>query len=69
MCINNGNIITEKYYYDTENWHDLKTGNRLDMASLDEETKNILNQDIELTNQEIGISMSVLTENLLKGKM
>ncbi len=68
VCINNGKIITQQYYYDAENWYDLATGQILDMNELDEETKKGLTQNVELMNKEIGISMSVLTDNLLKDK-
>ena len=66
VCLNNGKIITDQYYYDAENWYDLKTGNALDMESLEENVKADLEQNVESMNLEIGISMSVLTENLLK---
>lgn len=66
VCVNNGKIITKEYYYDAENWYDLKTGKALDMESLEENVKADLEQNVELMNLEIGISMSVLTENLLK---
>lgn len=68
VCINNGKIITEQYYYDAENWYDLKTGEMLDMESLEDSVRNQLEENVEDTNLEIGISMSILTENLLKGK-
>ena len=66
VCINNGKIITDKYYYDTENWYNLENGEIIDLQNLDEQTRNELNEDVEYMNKELGISMSVLTENLLK---
>lgn len=66
VCVNNAKIITDNYYYDAENWHDLKTGNILDMENLEENVRNTLNKNVEYMKLEIGISMSVLTENLLK---
>ena len=69
VCINNGKAITDEYYYDTENWYVLATGEKVDMDLLDEETKKYLNKVVDYTNKEIGISMSVLTENLLKDNM
>lgn len=69
VCINNGKIIKEGYYYDAENWYDLATGQRLDMESLEEEVKADLNKAVEYTNQELGISMSVLINNLLKDEI
>jgi len=69
ICINNGNIVTDKYYYDTENWYKLETGEIIDLEKVDEETKNFLKKAEEYTVKELGISMSVLTENLLRGKI
>ena len=69
VCINNGKIITDKYYYDTEGWYVLETGEAVNMEEIDEETKNRLNRNVEYTEKEIGISMSVLTENLLKDQL
>ena len=66
VCVNNGKIITDNYYYDAENWYELETGNQVDLQTLDEETRNFLNKNVEYTEKELGISMSVLTENLLK---
>lgn len=69
VCINNGKIITDEYYYDTENWYNLKTGEVIDLQNVDEEIRNKLNENIEYTDKELGISMSVLTENLLKDNL
>lgn len=69
VCINNGKIITDEYYYDTEKWYLLKTGKVLEMDNIDEKLKLVLEKDVEYANKEIGISMSVLTENLLKGNL
>lgn len=69
VCINNGKIITDKYYYDAENWYYLENGEAVDMQNIDEETKNALTKNVEYTDKELGISMSVLTENLLKDKI
>lgn len=66
VCVNNGKIITDKYYYDTEKWLLIETGEVLNFDSLDEKTKNYLNSCVEYSEKEIGISMSVLTGNLLK---
>ena len=66
VCINNGKIITDYYYYDSENWYYLKNGEKLDMSQIDEETKQKLDLIVENAEKEIGLSMSVLTENLLK---
>lgn len=69
VCVNNGNIITDKYYYDTENWYVLETGKQLDLQNIDGETKNMLDKCVDYTDKELGISMSILTDNLLKDNL
>ena len=69
VCINNGKIITDKYYYDSENWYYLENGEKIDTSNIDETIKYNLDLIIENAEREIGISMSVLTENLLKDKL
>lgn len=66
VCINNGKIITEQYYYDGEKWYELATGKEVDEQSLSEEKQNELKRDVEYMEKELGISMSILTNNLLK---
>lgn len=66
VCINNGKIITDEYYYDSESWYYLENGQKIDMSQIDEETKKNLDLIIKNAKKEIDISMSVLTENLLK---
>lgn len=69
VCINNVNIITDEYYYDTENWYKLSDGSVIDLENIDLETKDFLKDCEKNATEEIGISMSVLTENLLKGDL
>ena len=69
VCINNGKIITDKYYYDSEKWFELNTGKEVDMNLIDSETHEMLDRAVAYAEKEIGISMSVLTENLLKDKI
>lgn len=69
VCINNGKIITDQYYYDSENWYDLESGQKLDIEMIDEQTKDMLNKCTEYTEKELGISISILTENLLKDNL
>ncbi len=69
VCINNGKIITEEYYYDAENWYHLTNGEKVNMDLLEQETRNNLEQNVLLMQKELGVSMSVLTENLLKDKL
>jgi hypothetical protein len=47
----------------------LKTGEMVDMNAIDEETKKYLDRNVVNMKKEIGISMSVLTENLLKDNL
>lgn len=69
VCINNGKIITEEYYYDTENWYDLVSGKKIEWNEVGEELKNVLDKNVKDMDIELGISMSVLTGNLLKDKI
>lgn len=68
VCVNNGKMITENYYYDAENWYDLDTGKRLEMETLEEKVRTDLDKNVEYMNLELDVSLSVLTENLLKDK-
>ncbi len=69
VCINNGKIIAEKYYYDTEKWLVLETGEILDMENMEEDLKKRLDRNVEYANKELEISMSILAGNLLKDKI
>lgn len=64
VSLNNERIITNKYYYD-ENWYDIKTGNQLDMKSLDEDIKELLERYYNYMKKELEISNSVTINNLL----
>ena len=66
-CINNGKIITNDYLYDG-NWYELETGKQIDLNTLSEEEKQKLDWYVEKMEQELGISKSVVVNNLLKGK-
>lgn len=66
VCINNGKIITDEFYYDSECWYYLENGKKVDMTQINEQTKKNLDLIVEYSEKEIGLSMSVLTENLLK---
>lgn len=59
-------IITKQYYYDTDKWYVLETGESLNEEIIEEGVKGILDKNVEYANKEIGVSMSVLTLNLLK---
>ncbi len=69
VCINNGKIVTEEYYYDTEKWYKLATGESIEREDTGEEIKDWLEKVVTSMNQEIGISISIVTENLLKDKI
>lgn len=69
VCINNGKMVTEQYYYDAEDWYELETGNKLDFEQMEEGLRKDLENKIQYMNQELGISMSILTQNLLKGTL
>ncbi|MEI3356325.1 MAG: hypothetical protein V8R81_04585 [Clostridia bacterium] len=64
VSLNNERIITNRYYYD-ENWYDIKTGNQLDMKSLDDDTKELLERYYNYMKKELEISNSVTINNLL----
>ena len=64
VSLNNERIITNRYYYD-ENWYDIKTGKQLDMESLDNDTKELLERYYNYMKKELEISNSVTINNLL----
>ena len=64
VSLNNERIITNRYYYD-ENWYDIKTGNQLDIESLDNDTKELLERYYNFMKKELEISNSVTINNLL----
>ncbi len=64
VSLNNERIITNRYYYD-ENWYDIKTGNQLDMESLDGDKKELLERYYNYMKKELEISNSVTINNLL----
>jgi phosphoglycerol transferase MdoB-like AlkP superfamily enzyme len=67
VALNNERIITNKYYYD-ENWYEIKTGNLIEMETLDEDTKKLLEQYYNYMKTELEISNSVSINNLLEEK-
>lgn len=64
VCLNNEIIITDKYYYDA-GWYDRKTGEKIDLESIDEELKNTLNTYYDNMKTELDISNSIVYNNLL----
>lgn len=66
-CINNGKIITSDYLYNG-NWYELKTGESVDIDLLDPLQKEKLEWYIDKMETELGISKSVVINNLLFGQ-
>ena len=69
VVINNGKIITSDYLYDGSNWYYLVDGRQVDLNEISEEEKNKLNEYVSWSIKELGISNSIMVENLLKGKL
>lgn len=65
-AVNNGKIITKDYYYDADSWYVLETGEKLDMNSLSQEEKDLLDLYVDEALTEIEISNSVVVNNLLQ---
>lgn len=65
VALNNGRIIANRYYYD-ENWYEIKTGNQIDMETVDEDTKKLLEKYYQFMKTELEISNSVSVNNLLE---
>jgi len=69
VVINNGKIITKKYYYDGDSWLNIENGEKVDMDSLTEEQRNLLNSYVEESIHELDISNSVVINNLLQNEL
>lgn len=69
VCINNGKIITSEYLYDASDWYYLSDGKKVDLDSIDEETKSKLDEYVVMSTKELGISNSIVVENLLKDNL
>lgn len=66
VCLNNEKIITDKYYFDGENWYEISDGERIDMEQIDEEIKQKLEEYHSNMKTELDISNSIIVNNLLK---
>jgi len=66
VLINNGKIITDKYYYDADTWFLIETGGRLDLNTITEEEKKKLKLYVDESLKELDISNSVVINNLLQ---
>ncbi len=65
VCLNNGKIITDKYFYDG-NWYLIETGEQLDMSNISQEEADKLNDYSDSLQKELDISLSINILNLLK---
>ena len=64
-CLNNGIIVTDKYYYNGE-WYDKSTGEKIDMNNITQEEKKLFDDYIRYMEEELTISNSVVLNNLLR---
>lgn len=65
VCLNNGKIITDKYFYDGD-WYLIESGEKLDLSNLPEAEVEKLNDYCESLKTELDISLSINILNLLK---
>ena len=65
VCLNNGRIITDKYFYDGE-WYTIQTGEKVDLSALSQEEVDKLNYYCDCLQKELDISLSINILNLLK---
>lgn len=65
VCINNGKIITDKYFYDGK-WYLIASGEEVNLDNISEEEKEKLDFYSDCLQKELDISLSVNLLNLLK---
>lgn len=65
ICLNNERIVSSRYYYDGD-WFEIGTGNLVDLNSLSDDEKELLNEYEEDMRTELDISKSINIHNLLK---
>ena len=65
VCINNGKIITDKYFYDGD-WYEIETGKQSNLNDLSQEEIGKLNDYVDSLQKELDISLSANILNLLK---
>lgn len=65
-AINNGKVVTRKYFYDGTGWFHLSDGSSIEFDSFPEEEKKILKEYEKEAIYEIDISNSVVIKNLLQ---
>lgn len=66
--INNGHIVTDKYYYCDEKWYYINTGQELDINKLEKEESQNFAKCVENMYLELDISSSIIINNLFQGK-
>lgn len=66
VVINNGKIVTTNYFYDGSEWFNLSDGKKIVLDELPIELKQELNEYVSWSIKELGISNSIVVENLLK---
>lgn len=69
VIINNGKIITNEYFYDASDWYYLQTGEKIDLQTIPQELKQQLTEYEKQMKIELGISNSIVVENLLKNTL
>lgn len=65
VCLNNGRIIAQDYYYD-EDWYDIATGENVNLDNISQEEREKLEQYYNYMKKELDISFSVNINDLLK---
>lgn len=65
VCINNGRIITDKYFYDGD-WYSIDSGEKIDLEAVSEEERSTLQYYSDCLQKELDISLSINLLNLLR---
>lgn len=64
--ISNASIVTEKYYYEEDEWYDISTGESLNLENIDEEEKDKMEKLVQNMKLQLDISRSIVINDLLK---